>query len=181
MRTAVCVLALFAAGSAQAWENRFAENLRDDFLVHWESTRNYTHAVLDAMPDKGLDFRPTPEQRTFLEQLAHAAAANAGYFSRFEKDGLPRPEGPPKELTRESTQAYLKTSFDYVEKVLKALTEEDFQRRSIAFGRRNTPHTAQDLFLRAYMHTAHHRGQAVVYLRLQGVEPPAWQFSPTGE
>jgi uncharacterized damage-inducible protein DinB len=29
------------------------------------------------------------------------------------------------------------------------------------------------------MHTAHHRGQIVVYLRVKGITPPAWQFEPT--
>jgi hypothetical protein len=30
-----------------------------------------------------------------------------------------------------------------------------------------------------YAHTAHHRGQAVVYLRVKGITPPTWKFEPT--
>jgi uncharacterized damage-inducible protein DinB len=29
------------------------------------------------------------------------------------------------------------------------------------------------------MHTAHHRGQLVVYLRVKGIVPPTWAFEPT--
>ena len=177
------LLAFLAASAlpAQSWDNPFAERLRDDFLVHWESTREYTLAVLDAMPDSGIRFRPTPEQRTFAEQLAHAAAAQNAYFAMFGKDEIARPGRPPEDPGRAEARTYLVESFAYVEDVLRALGADDFSRRSIPFGRNRVPHTAQDLFLRAYMHTAHHRGQAVVYLRLQGVTPPAWQFSPTGE
>lgn len=181
MRLLSLVLLAVSSAPAQGWDNAFAEQLRDDFLVHWQSTREYTLAVLDAMPEGGLHSKPTQEQRPFLEQLTHAANSQAGYFSTFAKEGMPRPEGPPADAGRDEARAFLVRSFDYVERVLSALTEEDFARRSIPFGRRGVPHTAQDLFLRAYMHTAHHRGQAVVYLRLQGVAPPAWQFSPTGE
>ena len=42
------------------------------------------------------------------------------------------------------------------------------------------PHTTMDVFLRAYMHSSQHRGQLFVYLRLNGVTPPSWQFKPNG-
>jgi uncharacterized damage-inducible protein DinB len=35
-----------------------------------------------------------------------------------------------------------------------------------------------DIFLRAYMHTAHHRGQIITYLRVNEIVPPTWKFEP---
>ena len=34
------------------------------------------------------------------------------------------------------------------------------------------------MLFRAYMHTAHHRGQVVTYLRVKGLVPPTWKFEP---
>jgi uncharacterized damage-inducible protein DinB len=36
--------------------------------------------------------------------------------------------------------------------------------------------SSRDALLNMYMHTAHHRGQAIIYLRLKGVEPPQYRY-----
>ncbi len=168
------------AGAASGWSNRFAEKLRSDFLGHWRSTREYSLDVLEAMPAEQFGFRPVPEQFTFGEQLEHFANSNAGYFSRFEKDaGQPRPSRP-QERTKDTLRKFLTATFDYVEAVLSSLTEEEFLRRDVRFGSNSKAHTAQDIFLRAYMHTSHHRGQIITYLRLKGITPPRWRFPPNG-
>ena len=168
------------AGASTHWSNRFAEQFRHDLVAHWRSTREYSLEVLEAMPAGHFDFRPVEEQRTFAEQIEHFAGSNVGYFSRFEKDvGEPRP-AKPQALTKDTLREFLTKSFDYVENVLSGLIEEDFLRRDVEMGFRAGPHTAQDIFLRAYMHTAHHRGQIITYLRLKGVTPPRWRFPPNG-
>jgi len=182
-RTALGRLASVGGGAAASvsavsgWKDAFAEKLRDDFLRHWISTRDYSLMVLDAMPEEHYGFKPTPEQRTFAEQSVHLARANNAYFDRFDKQTeTPRPE-QPEVLTKASVRQYVAGSFQYVRETLNSLDETDFKRRDYPL---RAPHTAQDLFLRAYMHTAHHRGQIVVYLRLKGIEPPAWKFAPQG-
>ena len=167
-----------ASAADAAWSNEFAKRQRDDFLAHWRSTREYTLEVLGIMPADKLDFKPSDEQRTFAEQLEHLARANDAYYSRFEKElETPRPE-PPAELTKESLRQYLTASFDYSEAVLEAVTEADFMRRDLIL---REPHSAQDVFLRGYMHTAHHRGQVITYLRILGIEPPLWRFPGQGD
>ena len=166
-----------AAGSA-AWENAFAQQLRDDLLSHWRSEREYTLEVLEAMPAEHFSYKPVDVQRTFAEQLEHAALANARYFSGFAKDA-PAPTDPAS-LSKESLREFVAATFDYVESVLSALNEADFLRRDLNMPFRSRPHTAQDIFLRAYMHTAHHRGQIIAYLRLKGITPPPWRFPANG-
>ena len=168
------------AGASGAWSNGFAEQLRDDFLGHWRSTGEYSLDVLEAVPADEIDFKPVDEVFTFGEQLEHFANSNAGYFARFGKDvGQARP-GRPEKRTKETLRDFLTATFDYVEAVLSSLTEEEFSRRDVRFGSSTKAHTAQDIFLRAYMHTAHHRGQIVTYLRLKGVMPARWRFPPNG-
>ena len=171
-----------AAGATPAtgWTDRFAERLRGDFLAHWKVEKQYSLDVLDAMPPEQFGLKPTPAQRSFADQIEHYVHANVSYFRTF---GLAiRPPTVPDESTPHALRSYLIASYDYVAEVLAAMTEEDFCRRDIKFGPvgRRTPHTAQDVFMRAYMHSAHHRGSVVVYLRLAGIEPPRWRFSAQG-
>lgn len=169
------------AVASTGWSNRFAKQLRDDMLSHWRSTAEYSLEVLEAMPAEHFDFRPVEEQMTFAEQLTHFSSANAGYFSGFGKDaGGPRPERPEK-LAKDTVRSFSQATFAYVEAILSNLTEKDFFRRDIQFSSRSGPHTAQDIFFRAYMHTAHHRGTIIAYLRLKGVTPPRWRFPPNGD
>lgn len=176
----VGVAAAAAATPTTGWNNRFAEQLRNDFLAHWKVEKQYSLDVLDAMPLKHLDLKPTPEQRSFADQIGHYLHANVSYFRSFELAIKPPPV--PDAAKPRALRRYLIESYDYVAEVLATMTEEDFCRRDIHFGPVGfrTPHTAQDVFLRAYMHSAHHRGSVVVYLRLAGVEPPRWRFSAQG-
>ena len=172
--------AAVASASGTGWNNRFAEQLRDDFLAHWKVEKQYSLDVLDAMPVDRFDLKPAPGQRSFVEQIGHYVQSNVNYFKAL---GLPtQPPPVPEETTPHALRSYLVASYDYVAEVLAAMSEEDFSRRDIDFGPvgRKTPHTAQDVFMRAYMHSAHHRGSVVVYLRLAGIEPPRWRFSAQG-
>ncbi len=169
-----------AAVPGTGWSNRFAEQLRHDFLAHWNVEKQYSLDVLDAMPLEHFDLKPTPDQRSFADQIGHYAHANVNYFKTFE---FPIELPPvPDTATPQALRTYLVASYEYVAEVLAAMTEEDFSRRDLNFGPvgPKTPHTAQDVFMRAYMHSAHHRGSVVVYLRLAGVEPPRWRFSAQG-
>ena len=173
------------AASPAEWTNSFSKALRDSFAAHWLDTKEYTLAVLDAMPADGFDSRPNAAQRTFGEQLIHLARANNAYFRGFDVVPAPAPlDATQEELDKlvspsdkAAVRRYVEASFDYGTEVLGNLTQELLTGDVTLFGRQ--PHTGTDVFLRAYMHTAHHRGQIVVYLRVKGITPPAWQFGPT--
>jgi uncharacterized damage-inducible protein DinB len=154
----------------------FARTFRDSFARHWADTREYTLAVLDAMPEEGFASKPHPAQRTFAEQLVHLALANVAYFRAFALLDPPERANP---TTKSEVRAYVVGCFDYVAAVLNKLTESDLLRNDLVIVSRLPPHSAIDIFLRAYMHTAHHRGQLIVYLRVQGIVPPTWKFEPS--
>ena len=166
-----------AAFTARAETLPFALQFRDSFLKHWLVERDYTLAVAEAMPAENYDFKPNPVQRSFGEQFVHLASANMAYFSAFGLMNMPeRVQGADKQAARHALNA----SWDYTIAVLKKLSEKDMLRNDL--GRPRFPaHTGTDLCLRAYTHTAHHRGQAIVYLRLKGIAPPAWAFEPTAK
>lgn len=170
------------AGPAQT--RSFALLFRDNYLKHWRDDRQYTLEVLEAMPPGEFDFRPNPVQRSFGDQLRHLAYANCVYFNVFQLVPVPSPPlaASAKELDaaanpsdKESVRRFVGAAFDYCADVLEKLTEEHLLRGGFQL---RQPHTGIDVLMRAYMHTAHHRGQAVVYLRAKGITPPAWKFEP---
>jgi len=182
------VLAAAAASAAppdNQWPTPFAKAFRDSFIEHWKDTREYSLAVLDAMPPEGYTSKPNPAQMSFGEQMRHHGAANVVYFNAFGLLPLPEILKTTRETMNQLVPAdnkaavrkYVEASFDYVLAVLDKLSERDLT-RTHEMWKGAPPHSGTDIFLRAYTHTAHHRGQAVVYLRVQGIKPPTWKFEP---
>jgi uncharacterized damage-inducible protein DinB len=177
------------AHSATTWHDPFLKNWRDTFAGHWLDTKEYTLAVLDAMPPDGFLSKPNPVQMSFGEQLRHIAVVNVIYFDSFAvlpvpKDSLPIDNDVLKKQVSAGDKAavrkFVAESFDYVSSVLSRLQEKDLVRKDLIMWKDAPPHSGTDLCLRAYMHTAHHRGQAIVYLRVRGIAPPGWKFEPKG-
>lgn len=174
-----------AAAAQSAWTNPYLKEFHHSFVEHWKDTREYTLAVLDAMPADGFTLKPHPTQRTFGEQLIHLAIANVAYFRTFDLVPLPGAIPADRQVLEKTVDAadkdavrrFVAACIDYVAAVLDKAGEKDFQRRDLNL--RNKPHSATDICFRAYMHTAHHRGQIITYLRVKGVTPPAWKFEPT--
>jgi uncharacterized damage-inducible protein DinB len=179
-RKLLASLSAFCAGAVPATaadrKDPFARTWRDSFLKHWEVTKVYTMAFADALPAEDYTYKPVDVQRSYAEQLIHLASANAAYMSAFNL------KPAPARMTatgKSAVKAYLAATFDYVSGVLNAMEEKDLLRKDLQFSSRNKPHSGMDLFMRAYMHTAHHRGQLVGYLRMKGITPPTWAFEPT--
>jgi uncharacterized damage-inducible protein DinB len=165
------------AQPASTWNNPFVKSWHDSFTMHWRDTRDYTLAVIEAMPPEGFTLKPNPEQRTFGEQMIHLAQANNAYFRGFGI--LPPPQITADAADKDSVRKFVAASFDYTSTVLSRLTEKDMLRTDVKLFQRGQAHSGTDICMRAYMHTAHHRGQCVVYLRVKGIKPPAWKFEPT--
>src|SRR5215475_12076842 len=52
-----------------------------NLVADWTRARDYTKEYLDAMPEDGLNFKPTPDIRSFAEQMLHLANANFNFIS----------------------------------------------------------------------------------------------------
>ncbi|HVW96915.1 MAG TPA: DinB family protein [Mucilaginibacter sp.] len=133
----------------------------------------YTKAYLDAMPDDGYTFKPTPEIRSFAEQMLHLTDVNY-FFSTFAT-GKANPLG--KDVSAEKTIAQTKDattkavmdSYDFVIAALQGMTDAQLN-ETVKFAGKDM--TKFELFGKAFEHQTHHRGQTTIYLRLKGVKPP---------
>ena len=145
------------------------------FAVRWDNSTLYTNEVLAKMPDKHLLYQPTPEVMTFGKQLSHLGWGNAIYAGAIVGE---EPVKEPTELSRQSIQVYLEVTSKGIKNLIESIDENLlFTNNHGSKGRAPwNEFSFSDLLLIAYHHTSHHRAQAIVYLRLVGIEPPKYRF-----
>src|ERR1700759_5310847 len=69
--TLITLLVLTLAGSSA-----FAQFTQSQMVAEWQRAKAYTKEYLDAMPEDGYAFKPTPEIRSFAQQALHLADGN---------------------------------------------------------------------------------------------------------
>src|ERR1700727_2190828 len=67
----------------------FAQFTQSQMVAEWQRAKVYTKEYLDAMPADGYGFKPTPEIRSFAQQMLHLADAN--YFFAATASGMKSP------------------------------------------------------------------------------------------
>jgi uncharacterized damage-inducible protein DinB len=155
---------------------------KDMLLKHWKISGDFTIAVASAMPADGYTFRPTPEEMSFGELMAHIAALDRN--SCANASGLTPPALPARiaewaqdtvkmEVDRETGIQFIKDSFEFC---YKAITDMPMSRMDSVVGPPKRNLTGFEWLWSYFTHTAHHRGQAEVYLRLKGIKPPEYAF-----
>ena len=140
-------------------------------------------SLADAMPEEKYAFKPTggafEDARTFGDQVKHVACANVAFFNEIEKKTPPEhceTGGPGPARTKAELVAYLRESFAYASGVLKTMTAANALEP--AGGPYGGQSTRLGLATLAVWHASDHYGQLVIYLRLNGIVPPASRPSP---
>jgi uncharacterized damage-inducible protein DinB len=136
--------------------------------------------LADAMPADKYGFRPTNGEfkgvRTFAEQVKHVACANFAFYNEIEKKTPPdgcEAGGPSPAKTKAELMVYLRESFAYAGRVLRAMTAANaLDPVEGPYGGKSTRLGIATLSI---WHASDHYGQLVVYLRMNGIVPPASQ------
>jgi uncharacterized damage-inducible protein DinB len=150
----------------------------DAFVRDWQISKQFTLAVAQAMPAASYDFKATPAEMTFGEQMMHLTSS---LFVAFYRISSVRPiyEALPKNVTKEVVLDWIEKSFDYVIQVLPLLTDKQFSEATFPVnfeGRPSPDINGRDMIMNMFIHVAHHRAQCEVYLRLKGITPPIYTF-----
>lgn len=161
----------------------FAQDAMHDALVkHWKTSGELTMAVANAMPAESYGFKPVPQEMSFGQLMDHIATADIGACAM--ASGMPRPAVPEKIAAsvkdqkaplpdKDSIVAFLGDAFSFCEKAAESMTPEKL---NAVVGPANRKMTGFEWLWAYFTHTAHHRGQAEVYLRLKGITPPVYTF-----
>ena len=175
----------------------------DILIKRWKKSKEYTLAVFEAMPEDDIEFRPSDEQLSFAQHFMHLGLVNNFYMgiltdsntykdfyalieaefliarpdlvNLFQPDFLEKRES---KTNKALVSKYLADTFDYVISSLDQVNDEiltkgiNKEKPEFLSG-----HTNLDLILRGESHTAHHRAQAIAYLRMNGIRPPGYTIN----
>jgi uncharacterized damage-inducible protein DinB len=150
----------------------------EDFVKDWQISKQFTIDVADKMPAAFYDFKPTPAEMSFGQLMFHIAGANVFRFNQLTGAQPPASfrQPPPKQLSKEFALQALNDSFDYVIAVLPKITPEQMAKTFKVDWKGRPEPTGRAMMLNMFVHVAHHRAQAEVYMRLKGIEPPTYTF-----
>jgi len=139
----------------------------------WQRAKEYTKEYLDTMPEDGMGYKPTPEIRSFAEQMLHLTAANYNFASLASGKTNPFQGKKLEEMSELKTKAALTKavmdSYDFVIDAVKGLTDAQLG-EMVKMGQREM--TREVVLSKAFEHQTHHRGQCTIYIRMKGVKPP---------
>jgi uncharacterized damage-inducible protein DinB len=175
------ILALTAASAAQTAkpkeERRTITMVLDHTVSNLES--EFVPAA-EAMPEDKFGFAPTGGEfkgvRTFGQQIKHVAAVNyelgAAILEQKPPADVGDESGPASVTSKADILKYLKESFEYVHKAIATINEKNVvETVKSPFGEGSVSRLG--LATMVPSHGFDHYGQMVVYLRMNGIVPPA--------
>jgi uncharacterized damage-inducible protein DinB len=164
----IAMLIAIGAGSARA-----QSTITNEQTEFWKQAKKQSLAYIDKMPEEALSFKPTPEIRSFSEQMIHLAYWNFGIVGPVLGKANPYDNQEKSLMTEIKTKAalakFVGESYDFAIAGLGTLNDAKMTEKISIFGQNSTRISALGI---ALDHQAHHRGQTVIYLRLKGVTPP---------
>jgi hypothetical protein len=145
---------------------------------------NYLVMAAEMMPERGYGFRPTPEVRTFGEQINHATASHYSFCNQAGSPPGVQRQTPPN-LSGVTSKAEilkaLRDSIAYCDRVLAAASEEWLSELAPAVGGSSSGQIRgmrAHAFIYNAVHSAEDYGTITTYLRMQGVVPPSTALHP---
>jgi len=154
-----------ASAPSEVYERQLS-NLENEFVP-----------AAEAMPADKFDFKPNTDggdfakSRTFRQQVGHVAANNYFFASLItgEKSVASQEDGDngPNINDKEAMIKYLKDSFAAAHKAMQSLNKDNLLS---AASPRSTKMQIANLIL---FHGFDHYGQMAIYLRMNGIVPPA--------
>jgi uncharacterized damage-inducible protein DinB len=146
--------------------------LAGDVQADWAAQKEQMTNAADAMPADKWDYKSTPAQRSYGEQIMHVVQANGFLFGALGGK-TPAPAINMKAATKAEVMTALRQSFDYGEAVLKEFSDQQLNERVAPPPFMGSSASRLRLIYGSMQHTQDIYGQMVVYLRLNGIVPPA--------
>jgi uncharacterized damage-inducible protein DinB len=163
------------------------EDSPNSFVMMLKATKAYTLEIAEAMPEDKYTFKPSDSVRSFGEQLAHIGMSSKFLLGMFVK-GEQMPTDPEvfanigkmeKEMGA-SKAACIKTlneAFDSLISTYQSMNAESLSETfEVPFDPNKPKFTKDQGFQFIKDHIIHHRGQALVSLRMQGIKAPAYRL-----
>jgi uncharacterized damage-inducible protein DinB len=142
-------------------------------LDSWNDIGRKLIAMAEDFPEDKYDFKPTPAQRSFAEQLLHAANANYFFTDPVMGQKSPAEEDPKRDQfkTKSDIVAFVKKAFADGAAAINAKGDKGMSDLIVD----PFAHQQVRIYDAAYgfiEHCGEHYGQLAVYYRVAGLVPP---------
>ena len=142
-------------------------------LDNWNEIGRKLIAMAEDFPEDKYDFKPNPAERSFAEQLIHAAGVNYFFTNLALGKELPKEENPKREAFKSKAEiaAYVKKAFADGADAIKAKGDKGMSDLVVdPFEHQQT--RISDMAWGFIEHSGEHYGQLAVYYRVAGLVPP---------
>lgn len=145
-----------------------------DVRTDYRMVRDYVVRSAEKMPEADYAFKPTPDVRSFAQQIAHIAddQYNLCAPARGEKRQAAYTAIESSLSKKPELVAALKQAFAYCDAAYDTLTDASGAQPALGRDRNRFSMLNWNLW-----HTWEHYGNIVVYLRLKGLVPPSSEKS----
>ena len=124
------------------------------------SVKGYTLDILKAMPEETYNYVPTEGMRTFEAQAYHIYYSLDYYIRWFDNE---RPKWEPGDENSLDKNKLIKLVTEKFDEIIKLVEEPKYT------------NTILPKLISLFDHNSHHRGQLIVYLRMNKIKPPAYR------
>jgi uncharacterized damage-inducible protein DinB len=142
-------------------------------LDSWNDNGRKLIAMAEDFPEDKYEFKPNPVERSFAEQLLHAANANYYFINAFT--GQKMPDNDPKRdqlKTKAQVVAFVKKAFGDGAALIKQKGDSGMNDVAPDPFTKGQQVRFSDLAWGFVEHSGEHYGQLVVYYRVAGLVPP---------
>jgi uncharacterized damage-inducible protein DinB len=180
MKSMLILLATTAALVFPLSASAQTPTIAGELLKDWQGQKETMMKIADAMPPEKFGYKSTPAQRSYAEQILHVAGANVMLMGVLKAKATPPFEVSLRDMAtfglkmtdKAAVLKALSDSFDYGEAVMKELGPA-----AITDLVQGPPWIGQATRAKMVWYTMGHTqdiyGQMAVYLRLNGIVPPA--------
>lgn len=169
----ICLMSFpMTSGSLFAQENDFIK----EYLERLEKSKEYLILVAETMPDENYGFKGTPESMSFAEHLMHIGWAMDWHSQSLMGGRDARNWDTDTELkvdnkSKKEMIEQISKTFDITIEFIAQFDTNRLEERLDYFGANRTK---RQILLLLADHITHHRGQMLVYMRLNGFKPPRY-------
>ena len=172
----VLLACAFPSGAQDAMKKEVAVKPADPelkvVLDSWNEIGGKLTAMAEDFPEDKYDFKPTPAERSFAEQLLHAAGATYYFTNPVMGKKPPAAEDPKRDQYKSKADivAFVKKSFADGAAALQSKGEKGLTTEVVYLPDQKA--RVLDIAYGLIEHSGEHYGQLVVYYRLAGLVPP---------
>lgn len=167
------LFSFFSAGTLSAQSDALSSDLKKDY----RSIRDYFLRAAEKMPEENYGFKPSPDVRSFGQQIAHVADDQYNLCAPARGEVRKEAYRHIEETLSKKADLIgaLKQAFAYCDTAYDALTDASGA-EMVHFGKADKTRFA--MLNWNLWHTWEHYGNIVVYLRMKGLVPPTSERMP---